>query len=268
VRFQLPLVVLFASFLCFFAHPVFADDSDATTPTGFGISGGVWISPNLSGQTKSGVAGTEISLRSNLGLTNQTILVPHFYYRWAHGQIFDFRYDQFSETMTTALNVPESFQGISFPAGRAVTTNMKVQWADLSYELPIAYDQFPPQDSYLNALVDIKAIRGTFTMTDAVTGASGVHPPITVPFPLFGLHGRYRVHNGTDFDLRLAGIRAGFEDALGWSYDLEAGVTQQVYEGISITGKYRYFTFYNRDANDNRFGFRLYGPEVDANVHF
>lgn len=255
-------------FCCLLTMPAFAKDDDAVTPTGLEISVGAWIKPTFSGIVKGGVnTGTEISLTNNLGLSSQTILVPRAMYRWAHGQIFDLRYSQYSQTATVNLNAPETFQGINFAQGASVSTRMKVQWGDISYELPIAYDVFPPRDSYLNAVVNIKAIRGTFTITDSA-GRIGVHPPIIVPYPMFGLHGKARLYPETEVEFRALGIRAGFVDAIGWSYDFEAGITQKIYEGFSITGKYRYFTFYNRDATDNRFGFRLYGPEVNASYHF
>lgn len=245
----------------------FADEYDAVTPTGFGVSVGSWIQPNFSGIVKAGPLGTEISLNKNLGLGPVTILVPRVWYRWAHGQIFDVRFTQYSQSTTATLGVPENYQGINFTPGSVATTNFKAQWADVSYELPIMYDVFPPRDFYMNAVINIKAIRGTFNLVDAF-GNSATHKPITVPFPMFGLHARAKIYQDTDIDVKALGIRAGFEDAIGWSYDFEGGITQRIYEGLSVTGKYRYFTFYNRDSNDNRLGFRLYGPEVDANYHF
>lgn len=254
--------------VCFlFLKPAFADVYDEVTPTGLGVSVGTWIQPNFSGIVKAGPQGTEISLNKNLGLTPVTLFVPEVWYRWSHGQIFDVRYTQYNQTVTSTLGVPENYQGINFLAGSQATTNFKAQWADISYELPIMYDTFPPRESYLNAVIDVVAIRGLFTMTDAL-GNSGTHKPITVPYPLLGLHHRMRLYRDTDLDVKALGMRFGFQDAIGWSYEFEASLTQRIYEGLSITGKYRYFTFYNRDSSDNRIGFRLYGPEVDANYHF
>lgn len=241
---------------------VYADVTEAVTPTGFGFGVGDWIQPNFSGSVQSGSGGTLIDFKSNLALPNQSMLVPHFWYRWAHGQIFDVRYQQYSQIVSTTLNAPETFQGITIPAGGTANTTIKLQWADVSYELPIAYDVFPPKDSYLNALIDVRAIRGTFILN------GGTHRPITVPFPMFGIHGKAKILNDTDVEYKIAGITAGFEDAIGTAYDAEAGVVQTLYQGISVTGKYRYSHFYNRDANNNSFWFRYYGPEVDLNFQF
>lgn len=259
--------LFFFALSVFGARPTRASDSDAVTPTGLGISVGAWINPNFSGVVKSGPNGTEASLNSNLGIRGQTMIVPHAWYRWSHGQIFDIRYQEMTRNVTTILNAPEVFQGVNFAAGTPVNTQLKLQWADLSYEIPITYDQFPPKESYLNALVTIKAIRGVFSMTNN-SGQTGTHPPIAVPFPMGGFHGKYRVFQDTDFEFRAAGVRAGVLDILGWSYDLEAGVSQKLFGDFQVTGKYRYFTFYNRDSEDHRFGFRLYGPEVYAVYHF
>src|SRR5579864_4301410 len=95
----------------------FADDQEAITPTGFGFSIGDWISPNFSGITKQGLGGTEISLNHNLGFTSQSIFVPHLWYRWSHGQIFDLRYSQYNQTVTTTMNAPEVFGSIVLVPG-------------------------------------------------------------------------------------------------------------------------------------------------------
>lgn len=261
------IAILFATIILTSMTQAWADDMEAATPTGFGVGIGTWLNPRFSGIVKGGASGTEISLNNNLGLPRQSMIVPHAWYRWAHGQIFDARYTQYSQVISSGLSVPENYQGASFASGSQITTTMKVQWADLAYELPIAYDEFPPEKSFLNAYLDVRAIRGTFSITDNL-GHSGSHQPITVPFPLFGIHGKYQVIRDGSFEFRAAGIRAGFEDAVGWSYDLEAGFNQRLFDKVEIGAKYRYFTFYNRDSNDNRFAFRLYGPEVDVNAHF
>jgi hypothetical protein len=244
-----------------------ADPIEDVTPTGIGFSMGVWVSPNFSGFVKAGAGGTLISLRDNLGLANQTFLVPEIWWRFSHGQILDFRYSQMNETVTQTLSAPQTFEGIFFPSGQPATTHLELQWGDLSYELPIYYDTFPPQKDYLNVVADLKILRGVFTITNG-NGSLGEHNPIAVPFPELGLHGKFRVGDGTALEFKTTGIFAGFEDAVGYSYDLEGGVTQFFGRNVELGAKYRNFTFYNRDASGNIFSFRFYGPELDAKVYF
>src|SRR5438552_2620774 len=92
MRVRLGFLILALGLIFFSGHPVYADDLGEVVPTGLSVGVGAWISPTVTGVTKSGRNGTVFSLDQNLGLPSQTIVVPQFYYRWAHGQILSFRY--------------------------------------------------------------------------------------------------------------------------------------------------------------------------------
>jgi len=247
--------------------PARADVLDDVTPSGFGVTIGAWISPTVSGSINAGgIGSTSMSFKNDLGIPSQTMIVPEVYYRWDHGQILDVRYNQFNQTSTQTLANSQSFQGSSFPAGIATTANAKVQWADIVYELPIQYDQFPPHDRFLNIFLDLQPVRAQFNLTNA-SGASGSQT-ITLPLPLPGVHGKYRIGPDTSLEFRAAGIYVGFVDSLAWDYNLEAGINEKILNDFTLSAKYRYFTFHNRDASANVFDFSLYGPEVDLNFQF
>lgn len=258
------ILVLAFAILC--VRFVYADDMDDVSPTGFNVGVGAWISPNFSGLSKS-TGGTEMSLNHNLGFTTQTLIVPELSYRWAHGQILTFNYQSYNQTAITNLNVPESFQGITFAAGARAMSTTKLQWSNVNYELPVVYDHFPPHNYFLNAVAGIRFLNGSFTMSDAF-GNTGTHSYFSTPLPEVGIHGRYRVHGGTDVELKLTGFRVGFVDSTTWLYDIEAGVNQKLFDLLTLTGKYRFSTFYDVDGNNNVFQYRFYGPEVDASAHF
>ncbi len=241
-------------------------DPRPVTPTGLGFSLGVWMNPNFSGITQTG-GGTLISLNHNLGFTNQTLFIPKIWYRWRHGQILDLSYAEIQQTVAQKLNAPETFQGLSFPEGEPETSNMDIKWADLTYEYPIYYDTYPPVNRYLNVVLDMKYLQGAFNMTNSL-GETSAHPPIYVVFPLIGLHGKFKIAKRTTAEFKTEGIMAGFEDAVGYSYDLQAGLTYRFAKQVGLSAKYRNFDFYNRDASDNIFSFRLYGPEINLVVDF
>jgi hypothetical protein len=163
--------------------------------------------------------------------------------------------------------MPGVFEGINFNAGDRAISNVRYSWMELSYEFPIWYDRFPPHNSFLNAVGAIKGISGNFTMGDAF-GHTGTHAKFAMPLPEVGFHGRVRIQGETDFEFRAVGLRTGFVDSAASNLDLEAGINQKFFDRFTVTGKYRYSNFRNRDADDNRFQIRFLGPEVDANVHF
>jgi hypothetical protein len=240
-------------------HPV--------TPTGFGFSLSVWMNPNFSGITTAGGGGTSISLNHNLGLGGQSLLIPKIWYRFPHGQILDFSFTQIQQTAAQDLNAPETFQGLFFPQGKPESSNMDLFWGDLSYEYPIYYDTYPPVQQYLNVVLDMKYLQGNFTMTNDL-GETTAHPPIYVVFPQLGLHGKFRIARRTTAEFKTVGIMAGFEDAVGYSYDLEGGFTYRFSNQVGLRAEYRNFDFYNRDAFGNTFAFRLYGPQLTLGVDF
>lgn len=258
--------LLFVMLLAF-AGFASANPLDIVTPTGFGFGLGVWIGA-FSGVTQTGTAESNISLTKNLGIADSdAIVVPELWYRFGHGQILDFRYADLGQTVTETLPQSLTFENNLYPKGSPETTNMNMQWADLTYEYPVWSDKFPPESDYLNLIGDVKVLTGTFTMTDDLDGVTLSRAPIPAVYPEFGVHGKFSITRDTAVEFKAAGILAGLEDSVGYSYDLEAGVTHYFFPGFQMDLKYRNFTFYNRDSNYNIFGFRLSGPEIDASIH-
>jgi hypothetical protein len=68
MRVWLSFLILTLGFFFYCGHSASAasGDSDDVAPTGLTIGAGEWISPTVSGVTKSGRGSTEFSLNSNL----------------------------------------------------------------------------------------------------------------------------------------------------------------------------------------------------------
>lgn len=246
--------------------PVWADGSDDVTPYGLGISIGYWIN-GFDGTMNAGSGSTTMSFRNDLGLPRQNLFVPEIFYRFDHGQILDLRYQQYGQTVTQSLGSPQSFQGATYPAGKATTANLNIRWADIAYEIPIQYDQFPPHDRYLNLLLDIQPIKTQLNLSNA-SGASG-NQIVDLTLPLLGVHGKYRIFSDTtSLEFRAAGTFVGFVDSIVLDYNLEAGISQRILNDLDVTGKIRYFKFHDKDGFGNITDFHFFGPELDAVLQF
>lgn len=237
-------------------------------PTGFGIGLGVWMNPSFSGLvSRSG--GNIINFASALGFGNQTVYVPEISYRFKHGQILSANYNSYQETTQTVAPTNLNYSTVGFPAGTNITSTLQMQWSDISYELPIYYDTYPPHNQFLNAVISVKVMRGTFQMV-RYDGAVAAHEPITEPAPMFGLHGEFRLGPSTSAHFRITGIYGSLQGASGSSEDIQAGFTQKLFGDISAAADYRYWNFYQviNHGTLNLFAFRLFGPQLTVQGKF
>lgn len=271
MKFRLTALVLAATILSLSFAPAFADDSPGTAAPGFGASVGYWIDPSLSGTVErvDTVTGKTypLSLKGDLGFGDQSIVTPELWYRFNHGQLFRITYNQLDETAEASDSGPFLFSGVSFPAHTPMTSHLSMEWSDITYEMPIFYDSFPPKQNFLDAVFGVEALRGAFSIT-RFDGTVAQHAPITEPVPSVGLHGEFRVARGTDLFFRTTGVYVTFEKALGWQTNLEGGVDERIAGGLSATAEYRYFNFYNIDSTNDIFAVRLYGPQLSLNYKF
>ncbi|MFA5321120.1 MAG: hypothetical protein WC373_00465 [Smithella sp.] len=230
---------------------------------GFGAQAEYWM-PTFKGDLRvddSGIAGTEINIKDDLGVSNESFPGVKAYFEIGNHE-FTFTYSQLDLSGAKNIDKEIKFNGDTYIANSYVESDLKTSMMDFEYQYKFLNLENILAGFSLGLIGKIKYLDGEARINSSLyDNKKNIH----VPIPMIGLG----VNIGLLADIleaRAKFVGMGYDD--NFFYDAMADLSLTPFPFLNIHGGYRMMSLEIDDVSDVCAKMDFYGPYVGLAISF